>query len=212
MQDVGHGSSCTQDQQQQQVQLNGLVEREGHQDKKDVYRHQDTGGLHVGKPIIDQQVVDVAPVGMKRRLAPKNARNKHPERVVKRNDHDADSYGRNSLDLVEVSRFQVIVHIDEPDDQNCTGGADDQGARVSHEYLGRGVVILQECDDGPHEGERDDGEFHAAHPEEPAPQHSRNERAHAAGQAVDAVDQVKGIDDDQNGEKGQPGVEGLRQL
>lgn len=67
-----------------------VVHAEDKTDEKYIRKYQHTRGLHVGTSKINQQVVDVPPIGFEWRISAYNAGGEHPEGIKKRNDDDAN--------------------------------------------------------------------------------------------------------------------------
>jgi len=82
-------------------------------------------------------MMKVIPVCMKGRKPMSKPENDHSEGIKHRDDDNTNCTGDRGLQSVIVIRGQMIVGIDKGNRQEGKDQADHQGARVSHENLGR---------------------------------------------------------------------------
>ncbi len=174
--------------QQEEHGLHGAAGGEHHggqaQDGADDIEHRHR--LLLGEAHVDEPVVDVAPVGVHGALPVGQPAENGKAGVEDGQAQHEEGHGEGD-DGVELE--QAL------DGHGGQHKAQEGGAGVPHEDLGRVQVIGQKADAGAGQGGHQDGHLGLGHRQGDDQQGHGADGGHAAGQAVQPVDQVDGVGD-----------------
>ena len=146
----------------------------------------DGDGLLLAEAHVDKPVVNVAAVGLHRALVVRHAADDREADVKDRQAQDQEGHGKGD-DRVGLKQ---ALDRDRGKDE-----AQEGGARVAHEDLGRVEVIGHEAEAGAGQSRHHDGDLRIRDHEGNDQQVHRRDRGDAAGQTVEAVDKVDRVRD-----------------
>lgn len=186
--------------QKQVCNVEGPAEEDGN-DHEEVDGYQGQGDCPMGEAPVEQEVVDMIPVGAEGGAAMQDADAEHPQGIEKRYHQNGKANGRRCGN--GEGYIGSIGHIDEFDHQYGIDRPDEEGTGVPHEDLGRLKVEDQESQKAAGQREGDHGIRRQTDILEVDAENNGRKQAKAACQAIDPIDEVEGIDHHDDGKVGE---------